>query len=794
MQYHLNILSKKDKEGFKLVNIKEDIILILVLFLAGVLISRVIIYLNAEVFEGMAPFGVAYTMAIIMTRNIKKIVSAVIGVIVGYFTVINNIQNPYINIFIISLLLFYSLIINRIHRRVGELTSFLIVFLSYSIYGYLVNNYSLKVDIIQSIINTLIVISVYFIVRYASECMKEINENYMFSSEEIISIGILVCIAISGFGNLAFFHISLRTVFAYFIILVFAHSGGAIYGATIGTVMGLIIGICSNDLMNNIGLFSLIGIVAGVFKGLGKILISTVFFLTYLSINLYSRGFERYSIIGFAIAIVIFFLLPRRLLEAIETEINMEKKRVKLSQFELNELKDEFTQKVKALGISLMTVSNMLATIGGSRGIENKMMSESVIGNLADRVCSKCTKAKQCWEKDFNITYNSFEEIIDNSENRKDVFPNHLEKICLKKLHLMRNADSLVNSFKGDLKKKEMLGEGRIIISKHVKKIALSIDSMLNDFKRDVILCGELERVIRKGLNRNLIKYKSIFCYRDINARAKVKITFDKEIKDKLLDKDILLIINGLINTPMIISEEESRYEVQNGEYILVLNETPKFQVVSYGAISAKDGEEYIGDTYSFGRTKEGNYMTVISDGMGTGPQASRESGMAVEIVESFFEAGFDSNIAINMVNALMGMELEEEEQFSTLDLNVINLYSGEIDFIKVGAVPSFIKRGKSIKIIMSNMPPFGLTDELEIEPYKTNVKGGDIIVTVSDGILDVTSRLYENSSWIEEYLINAVREPKQLAEDILQKAKELCGGISKDDMTVVVSKVSSMY
>jgi stage II sporulation protein E len=49
---------------------------------------------------------------------------------------------------------------------------------------------------------------------------------------------------------------------------------------------------------------------------------------------------------------------------------------------------------------------------------------------------------------------------------------------------------------------------------------------------------------------------------------------------------------------------------------------------------------------------------------------------------------------------------------------------------------------------------------------------------------------VYKRQSWIEEYLVNAVREPKQLAQDILEKAKEFSGGICRDDMTVVVSKI----
>ena len=137
-----------------------------------------------------------------------------------------------------------------------------------------------------------------------------------------------------------------------------------------------------------------------------------------------------------------------------------------------------------------------------------------------------------------------------------------------------------------------------------------------------------------------------------------------------------------------------------------------------------------------------------------------------------------------------MAMKFEEDEKFSTLDFNMIDLYSGEITFIKVGAVASFIKRGKKVKPIISNMPPLGLVDSVDVEEVKSNVTTGDIIVTISDGILDVNEESLGRYNWIESYLEDCSKDPKKLAEDILDRAKGLSGGRAKDDMTVVVSKV----
>ena len=770
MQYRLNLSTHKKEQENKEINTRREITMLIGLLLGGMLISRVIVYLNTDTINGMAPFGIAFFIAIMMTKDKKKIFATFIGTMIGYCTIVNNINEQYSTISMIIVLAAFSLV-----------------------YGAIINNYSIRVNITLAVINTIIIIPIYYIVKYGAECIREFNENYMFSPEEVVSVGILACLLVCGFGNLSVLGISLREILAFTIILIFSYPGGSIYGATIGVVMGLIIGMCSGDMMYNISFYSMIGLVSGIFKDFGKIFTSITFLLTFSSLSIYSNTLNKVSLIQIGIGIVLFFVIPKKIFDIIEIEINMDKKRVQINQIELNQLKDEFTDRIKGLGSALFTVSNTLTTMSRNSVLNDKVNSEALISSLADRVCSRCSRSKQCWESNLSLTYSAFEELFENCEKNREVFPNQLEKVCLEKDKIIRNSDSLMNKLKSEEMKKESLEEGRLLLSKHVKKIAFSIDNMLGDFKREVVLCGDLERIIRRGFNRNSIKYKSIFCYRDISGRARVKVTLDLAVREKFDEKQILSIINNLMNTPMTICSEQCDYKWDEGECVIVFQETPKFQVVSYGAISQKEREEYMGDTYSFGKTKEGNYMTVISDGMGTGPEASKESGITVEIIERFFEAGFDYDTAVNMVNSLMNMKFDADEKVSTLDLNVIDLYSGEISFVKVGAVPSFIKRGKIVKKISSNMPPFGLVDELDMKPIKANLKSGDIIITISDGILDVTKKEFANSNWIEKYLINAVREPKQLAQDILQKAKEFNGGVSRDDMTVVVSKISNL-
>ena len=212
--------------------------------------------------------------------------------------------------------------------------------------------------------------------------------------------------------------------------------------------------------------------------------------------------------------------------------------------------------------------------------------------------------------------------------------------------------------------------------------------------------------------------------------------------------------------------------------------------MVSYGAFIPKSGEVQTGDSYTFGKTNDGYYTTILSDGMGFGPEANKESKSTVELVEKFIEAGFDEDKTINTVNSMMGMRFAEDEKYATLDLSKVNLYNGETTFVKIGAAPTFIKRGNVVKAVNSKNLPFGLVDEVDVEYIKGQLKAGDILVSISDGVLDIDKFNSEKFVWLEQYLKEVNDDPKALSEKILQKAKELSGKEIKDDMTVIVSKI----
>ena len=88
----------------------------------------------------------------------------------------------------------------------------------------------------------------------------------------------------------------------------------------------------------------------------------------------------------------------------------------------------------------------------------------------------------------------------------------------------------------------------------------------------------------------------------------------------------------------------------------------------------------------------------TLSDGMGTGEAAFKESEYVINFLEQFIEAGFSKKSAIKLINSVMLIR-SEEQIYSTIDMSVINLHTGVCDFIKLGASTTFIKKEKKLKL-----------------------------------------------------------------------------------------------
>ena len=92
-----------------------------------------------------------------------------------------------------------------------------------------------------------------------------------------------------------------------------------------------------------------------------------------------------------------------------------------------------------------------------------------------------------------------------------------------------------------------------------------------------------------------------------------------------------------------------------------------------------------------------GRKGVALSDGMGSGEEAFRDSTMVVEMLEELLEAGFPVETAVQMMNTAL-VTGREEVKFCTLDVCLFDLYQGSCEFVKAGARRLLLRGRKKLK------------------------------------------------------------------------------------------------
>lgn len=198
-------------------------------------------------------------------------------------------------------------------------------------------------------------------------------------------------------------------------------------------------------------------------------------------------------------------------------------------------------------------------------------------------------------------------------------------------------------------------------------------------------------------------------------------------------------------------------------------------------SLRPKAGENVSGDCAAGFETESGELCLLLSDGMGSGEEARRESALAARLLERFLRSGIDALPALRTLNGAMNLRAETSGGFATVDLLTLRLRDGEAVLYKYGAAPSYIKRDERVYRVSCAGLPAGLAEEgAAPESTRLRLEGGSFFVMITDGVADSA-----DDGWLQDLLADwQGDDPRQLAAAILADSAERRG--SDDDAGVL--------
>ncbi len=181
-------------------------------------------------------------------------------------------------------------------------------------------------------------------------------------------------------------------------------------------------------------------------------------------------------------------------------------------------------------------------------------------------------------------------------------------------------------------------------------------------------------------------------------------------------------------------------------------------------------------------RMPSGRVVYAVSDGMGSGEEASRESRAAIDLLFDQYRLGVEKELIYENVNRLL-IARGEKEIYATLDAASIDLTTGEAEMVKFGAPPTCLVRGGNVRTLSGEALPCGIVDEARPYIRRIRLRQRDRLVFCTDGVYDLLGKD------MEAELKKGSNQPlDRMAEAVLMAAK---GKGQRDDMTVMVVEVA---
>lgn len=751
----------------------EEVVFMFVAFL----LSRV------NILGGLHPFGIAFVAAyMIMGKEDRKVLlTTIISVfILKGFSGIN---------YYISAIVIYTIFTNDKYQRKFNLLNasivasgiFLGVGILYTTIFKDVNLYNLMIVGFESLL--------IFTMTYVFSFSLSIeHKGYgQLKNEKLICTFITFALIISGVSNIIVFDIALKNLICIFIVVYLSHTKGIYIGSTAGIVLGMITYISSAQMPFIIALFGVGGMLGGVFKDLGKIGTIVGFTLGNTIVSFYVNGlgtsFLNYREIIITAALFILFgsklesFIDKNTVKEDRMKKSYENKKFELASNKLNHAKEY-----------LDYVSEIFEKSAKEMDIFSEEIIYDLIKDIEDHQCKKCSNHKKCWSDAYFKTYYSLFTSIGimaaDVEDRKKIIQDIFGK-CKDYDELYRTLNMIYNLYRKDTSLSNRYMDQNKVFVEQIEGLGRIIEDINLNIYKTPTFNNEMEQLLEQEIRDHRMDINDILFVQLEGDYIEIYIEFYSLNTYERTEK-IINIVSETLGYPV---ENTLSYGTLEKTNALKLIRANRYNSVTKINRATSDKDDISGDNFTFGRVENTKYI-ALSDGMGTGNQANKESKAAIEILERMLELDSSKEMTLTSINNILRAK-SEDEIFTTLDLGFVDLYTGKLELVKSGAAPTFIKRKDECIVINSESLPIGMMNNVEFKTYEENLQDGDIIIMMSDGVLDANKKTSDPEKWMKD-LITSINSsnPQILSDEIFNTAKLANRNKVEDDMTLLVTKI----
>lgn len=646
---------------------------------------------------------------------------------------------------------------------------------------------SLADNIVISILEAAIAIISAVIFKYGTDYIMQKSKTIRMNNEQMLSLALMVAACVYSVPELKNAYVSWLYSGVYFIILFFTYKFGVGFGSITGAVCGLGMALKGAS-AENIGVYAVMGILPAAFRESGRIptamsYIVTAFLMGFLNKSM-ALSIEEIS--ALITAVIIFLLLPARLVLRADAAGGSEE----LEFLAAQNLKKIAETRMKIFSDSFLKLSKTLDRISKNHaGLKQKEI-DLIFEEISEKLCKSCAYCNRCWESNFQETYRAaclmFEAAQRKGSLEREDVPESFLSDCICADEFIRETNVSFELARLNNIWHSRMAESRELIAQQLKEVSSVINDITDEIYETVCDSYPEEELLIRRLKAEHILVKDLTIFERSNKRKEIYMTAAGKGGRCIPAKDAAAVISETLGKRMKVSEA-SKSVISQGYESFAFVEDTKFKLLTGVAKANKDSVS--GDNFSILKMESGECMLALSDGMGTGADAGEESETVMSLLEQMIEAGFKVETAIRLINSSLVMK-GEKQSFSTIDLALVNLFTGMCEFIKMGAAASFIKRDNWVETISCDTLPVGIFGNVDYDLVTKKLYEGDIIIMVTDGVLDSFEEIDKEACMEEIILDIKSKNPQEIANQILERMLAQSNYTPRDDMTVLCAGI----
>lgn len=423
---------------------------------------------------------------------------------------------------------------------------------------------------------------------------------------------------------------------------------------------------------------------------------------------------------------MLFLILPERFLERLES----------LTRQETSDEEERQVRRFAArrLGDTAKAYQEAARQLEGAFPVsKGEKDAVRIWERAADRVCTRCRLKERCWQREYQATRSALTDALAPMEERgvgkPDDFPPRFVQQCVRFETFLDAVNGELAALRQRRAFQSRIQESRSAVCAHYGELARVLEKTSAELAAEPALDIRRQRLVKQRLTALGIR-GSCTVYQDGYGHLQVEAAGAGA--DKLSEPGQVGVLEELLQCPLEVAE--------SGRGKVKLSQREALSLLAGAAGADRAGSPVSGDTGAWFKLDSGLVNFLLCDGMGS---------------------------------------------FTTVDLCQVDLYSGTCRVYKLGAAPTYIRRGGEVSTFEGSTLPAGLADGTP-DCFSVQLRPGDCILLVSDGVTGTAG-----DRWLMSMLADFDGvSPRELAGRLLTESSRRTG--AADDRTVIVIKLES--